>query len=114
MKPEFGSCGYFYNEFFCGSGDLIFAMKHFFQIVSVQIIKLKSNVSRLFVGFDPGGITNSWLQAGQLQVDVCGCILVCLAGRHQRQGSKDLAKAPWSSTFAQFTMASRASWNFGR
>ena len=41
MKPEFGSCGYFCNEFFCGSGDLTFAIKFFFQIVSVQIIKLK-------------------------------------------------------------------------
>ena len=30
VKPEFGSSGYFCIELFCGSGNLTFAMKHFF------------------------------------------------------------------------------------
>ena len=30
VRPEFGSSGYFCIELFCGSGNLTFAMKHFF------------------------------------------------------------------------------------
>ena len=47
--PHLGEAGYFCIELFCGSGNLTYAMKHFFpRIALVWIIKLASRELKRF------------------------------------------------------------------
>ena len=64
VKPEFGSSGYFCIELFCGSGNLTFAMKHFFpDSFGVDHKVAKQRVKVICLDFDAGGPSEAghWL-----------------------------------------------------
>ena len=47
--PHLGEAGYFCIELFCGSGNLTYAMKHFFRTVLALITKWENKGLRRFV-----------------------------------------------------------------
>ena len=76
VKPAFGSSGYFCIELFCGSGNLTFAMKHFFPDsfgVDHKVAKQRVKVICLdLTREDHQQLVSSWALSGRCLWVHCG------------------------------------------
>ena len=113
VKPDFGSSGYFCIELFCGSGNLTFAMKHFFPDsfgVDHKVAKQRVKVICL-------DLTRKDHQA--LAIDCMGYFRNMLVGAFRSalwnsiEGTLQTYEqnTPWSSTSSQCSLAGWPTWS---
>ena len=88
VRPQFGANGFFCVELFCGTGNLTYAMKHYFPDsfgVDHKVNKQRVKIVCLdLIREDHQTLVEQWLLSGH----AFGCTLEFHAERHPERGSE--------------------------